>query len=399
MKVCQLCAVDFTLRKFLLPLIDGMRAKGWEVTAVCSDGPYIKELRAEGYRIETVAIARNMNPVAALRSLLNLLRLFRRERFDVLHAHTPVAALIGRVAARLAGIPYVVYTAHGFYFHDGMPGWKRAMYVALEWFGGKFTDLLFCQSSEDAESAVTERIADPAHVLTIGNGVDVRRFDPEKFGDGANVRKEFGIPADAFVIGLIGRQVREKGIAEFLQAAEMLGRRFPCAYILLVGERLASDHAQDVEKEFARARAALGERLIAPGLRNDIPELLAAMNVFCLPSWREGMPRTIIEAMMMGKPVVATDIRGAREEVVNEVTGLLVPVKNPVRLAGALSSCLENPGWARQAGKAGRERALSLYDESKVVALQLDRIEQEMRQRGLLPQCHRRAHEIGSDRP
>jgi hypothetical protein len=103
MKVCQLCAVDFTLKHFLLPLVDGMRAQGWRVTAVCSDGPLIGAMRAAGYTIETLPIARSMNPLLALRSLAALTRLFRRERFDVLHAHTPVAALIGRVAARLAG--------------------------------------------------------------------------------------------------------------------------------------------------------------------------------------------------------------------------------------------------------------------------------------------------------
>jgi hypothetical protein len=129
MKVCQLCAVDFTLKHFLLPLIDGMRAQGWQVTAVCSDGPLIGAMRAAGYKIETLPIARSMNPLLALRSLVALTRLFRRERFDVLHAHTPVAALIGRLAARLAGVPLVVYTAHGFYFHDEMPGWKRALFV------------------------------------------------------------------------------------------------------------------------------------------------------------------------------------------------------------------------------------------------------------------------------
>jgi hypothetical protein len=154
MKVCQLCAVDFTLKNFLLPLIDGMRAAGWRVTAVCSDGPFVSGLRERGYTIETVAIARSMNPLAALRSMIALIRLFRRERFDALHVHTPVAALIGRMAGRIAGIPLIVYTAHGFYFHDQMSSRKRSLFVALERFGGLFTDLLFSQSAEDAEEAV-----------------------------------------------------------------------------------------------------------------------------------------------------------------------------------------------------------------------------------------------------
>lgn len=384
MKVCQLCAVDFTLKHFLLPLVDGMRAQGWQVTAVCSDGPLIGAMRAAGYTIETLPIARSMNPLLALRSLVALTRLFRRERFDVLHAHTPVAALIGRLAARLAGVPLVVYTAHGFYFHDEMRGWKRALFVALERLGGRFTDLLLSQSTEDAEDAVRERIAPRERVLAIGNGIAVARFDPAKVGSGDTVRDALGISRDSFVIGMIGRQVREKGIAEFLAAAVLVAEAHPRVCFLLVGERLASDHAAGIDAEFAAARAALGRRLVAPGLRSDVPQLLAAMDLFCLPSWREGMPRTIIEAMVMGKPVLATDIRGAREEVVPEVTGLLVPTRAPEALARAMERFVADPEWARRLGRAGRERALQLYDEEKVVALQLDRIRQVARERKLL---------------
>lgn len=384
MKVCQLCAVDFTLKHFLLPLIDGMRARGWAVTAVCSAGKHVAQLRTAGYEIETIAISRSLNPLLALRSLFALARLFRARQFDVVHAHTPVAALIGRLAARLAGTPLVVYTAHGFYFHDEMYRWKRAMFVALERLGGHFTDLLFSQSEEDAKSAVEEGIASADNVMVIGNGVVVGRFDPERVGNGSDTRDALGIPRDSFVVGMIGRQVREKGIGEFLSAATEIGARDSRYWFLLVGERLSTDHAAGVEGEFVRAKAALGPRLVATGLRKDIPELLAAMDLFCLPSWREGMPRTIIEAMMMGKPVLATDIRGAREEVVPEATGVLVPTRDAAALSRAMQRFADNPEWARRLGVAGRERALLLYDERKVVERQLDRIMHAARQRGLL---------------
>ncbi|HLA34298.1 MAG TPA: glycosyltransferase family 4 protein [Rhodocyclaceae bacterium] len=384
MKVCQLCAVDFTLKNFLLPLIDGMQQAGWQVTAVCSDGPAIAGLRERGYRIETLTIARSLNPWRALRSLLALIALFRRERYDVVHVHTPVAALIGRMAAFAVGTPLVVYTAHGFYFHDEMPYWKRWIFVMLERFAGLFTDILFSQSSEDVEDAVKEKIAARARVLAIGNGVDVARFTPSRVAPAAQLRQSLGIPPQAFVVGLIGRQVREKGVAEFLTAATTLATRYPQVWFLLIGERLANDHANGVEAEFAQAKQALGSRLVAPGLRGDIPECIAAMDVFCLPSWREGMPRTIIEAMMMAKPVVATDIRGAREEVVAEETGLLVATRAPQQLAAALERLILDPAWGERLGRAGRERALRLYDETKVVALQLQRIAQAAQQKGIV---------------
>lgn len=383
MKVCQLCAVDFSLRHFLLPLIDGMRDRGWQVTAVCSDGSGVQELRQLGYRIETVPIARSFNAFAHAVSVVRLARLFRRERFDVLHAHTPIAALVGRIAARVAGTPLVVYTAHGFYFHDDMPAWKRRVFVALERLGGRWTNLLLTQSDEDAHTAIVEGIMPAADVLAIGNGVDAARFDPQRIGDGRAQRSVLGIPEDAFVVGLIGRQVREKGIVEFLGAARMVAQRHPHVWFLLIGERLISDHDGGVEREVAAVRCELGARLMTIGARRDIPEMLAAMDVFCLPSWREGMPRTIIEAMMVGRPVVATDIRGAREEVVPGVTGLLVPVRAPARLAEAIADLVRDPAKGRRMGAAGRERALVLYDERRIVANQIVHIAEYAGRRGL----------------
>jgi len=189
---------------------------------------------------------------------------------------------------------------------------------------------------------------------------------------------------DAPVIGIIGRLVREKGYGEFLQAAEIVARHHPDTYFLLVGDRLQSDHNDRIDDLISHAQSALGNRLIMTGFRSDTPSMLAAMSVFCLPSWREGMPRTIIEAMMMGRAVVATDIRGAREEVVHGVTGLLVPVRDGVALAEALVRCLENHEGIRHMGQLGRQRALELYDEKKVVTLQIERISIEACGKGLL---------------
>lgn len=383
LKVCQLCAVDFSMKHFLLPLIDGMRAVGWEVTGVCSDGPEIAGLRTAGYTIDTIPISRSLNVFRHAISVLRLAHYFRRQRYDVLHVHTPVAALVARVAAVLAGVPTVIYTAHGFYFHDEMPAWKRRLFVVLEQFAGRFTDLLFTQSAEDAETAVSEGISSTERTLAIGNGVDAGRFLPAVVGDGRMIREALEIPASAFVIGIIARQVAEKGIVEFVQAAVGAAECNPNLYFLMVGERLASDHAGAVETTLDEAKAKLGGRLILTGGRKDIPELLAAMDVFCLPSRREGMPRTIIEAMMMGKAVVATDIRGSREEVVDQVTGLLVPTRSPAALERAFLELAGDQHKVIRMGAAGRERAMALYDESKVVALQVARIQSWLGDRGV----------------
>ncbi len=385
MKVCQLCTVDFTLQKFLLPLIDAMRDVGWDVTAVSSDGPYIAGLRKAGYRIETLSIARSVVSFSHFKSLWQLVRLLRRERFDVLHVHTPVAALLGRIAAKLVGVPLVIYTAHGFYFHDEMPDWKYRFFVRLERLAGRFTDFLFTQSAEDAAAAVRLGIMPAQAALAIGNGVSVTQFDPAA-QDSLAARKTLGIPPHAPVVGIIGRLVQEKGYVELLLAAERLLASYPDVHYLVVGERLASDHDARVDAELARAQRLLGTRLILAGMREDIPVMLAAMDIFCLPSYREGMPRTIIEAMMMAKPVVATNIRGSREEVVQGVTGLLVPTKDANALVRALERLIQDAALRAGMGQAGRERALALYDEQKIVTLQIEKIRALVQQAGLQPE-------------
>ena len=377
MKVCQLTNVGFALNKFLLPLIDAQIANGDEVVAVCAEDEYVEGLRNDDYRVETLSITRGMNPLKHLYSIWVIFWFLRREKFDLVHVHTPVAALLGRIAARLCGVSLVVYTAHGFYFHDDMPSIKRAFFAGLERFAGRFTDLLFTQSSEDEKAAVAERIMPKDRVFTIGNGVDVNRFNTggDLVGkDSGSIRNEFGISDDHFVIGMVGRQVQEKGILELLEAARILVDKYDDISFILVGDRLNSDHAASVEAAINQTKAALGERLILTGMRSDTPELLSAMDLFTLPSWREGMPRTIIEAMMMALPVVATNIRGSREEVVDGETGLLVPLRDPHALTKAIEQLYKDKEKAKVMGRVGRKRALELYDEEKVIQRQIELI-------------------------
>ena len=375
MKVCQLCNVGFSLNKFLLPLVDAQMANGDEVVSVCADDEYVEEIRNDGYRVVTLPITRGMNPIKHLYSIWRLFLFMRKEQFDLVHVHTPVAALLGRIAAWLSRVPLIVYTAHGFYFHAGMSSKKRIFFVGLERLAGRVTDLLFTQSAEDAESAVNESILPAVRVFAIGNGVDVARFNPTILLENNHIRKELAIPEDVFLVGMIGRQVEEKGIVELLESARALVGKYDDIYFIIIGDRLSSDHAIDVDEVVQQTKLLLGEKLLLPGMRADIPELLCAMDLFVLPSWREGMPRTIIEAMMMGLPVIATNIRGSREEVVDGVTGLLVPLRDPDALSKAIESLYNDREKGKSMGKAGRERALEFYDEKKVVEKQIHLID------------------------
>lgn len=127
MKICHVCAVDFTLKRLILPLIDMQSSNGYIVKSVCSDGKHVIDLRQDGYDIKTISTARSLSPFKGLVTIWKLFLFFRQESFDVVHVHTPIAAFLGRIAAFFARVPFVVYTAHGFYFHDEMPFLKRSI--------------------------------------------------------------------------------------------------------------------------------------------------------------------------------------------------------------------------------------------------------------------------------
>jgi len=370
MKICQLCAVDFTLHHFLRPLIHGMAAEGHDVVAVCADGPYLNAVQAEGVRVETIPFSRALFDFRShWRAYRRLKRLFRDEKFDLVHVHTPVAAMIGRLAARCTGVPRVVYTAHGFYFHNGMSPLKRRFFIGLEWLAGRLTDVLFTQSAEDAETARRYGLCRGGVIEAIGNGSDPARFAPATDEAARTaLRRDLGAGPDDTVILMVGRLVAEKGYPELFEAMRHVN-----ATLWVAGERLPSDHADAIDDWIARIGhdETLSKRIKLLNYRSDMPELMAAADIFTLPSHREGMPRSIAEAMLCGLPVVATDIRGSREEVIDGKTGLLVPVNDPAALADALSALVADKDKRRSFGAAALTRARDLFDEARIVARQI----------------------------
>jgi glycosyltransferase involved in cell wall biosynthesis len=372
MKICQLCTVDFSLHHFLLPLMVSMRDAGHEVIGMCADGPLVEPVREAGFRVETPPLARSFNPLQAVAAIFRLYKLLRRERFDLVHVHTPAAAFVGRIAARLAGVPRIVYTAHGFYFHENMAWPKRWLIVVMEWLAGRFTHTLFTQSDEDAAVAKRLGLCRTGDILPIGNGSDPARFHPcTDQAARQEMRAELGVEGDKPVIVMIGRLVAEKGYPELIEAMRALD-----AHLWIVGERLVSDHAQPIDHALKMIENDpwLSRKIKLLGYRSDVPDLLRAGDIFVLPSHREGMPRSIIEAMLTGLPVVATNIRGSRELVVDGETGVIIPVGDVGEISNALQTLIADRETMSRMGTAGLERARARYDETQVVRRQLEHL-------------------------
>jgi glycosyltransferase involved in cell wall biosynthesis len=343
---------------------------GFEVSVACSPGADLTAVRAAGIRAIELPIARSYSVLTHARAVAQLTRLLRRERPDILHVHTPVASLLARLAAAVAGVPSVVYTAHGFYFHERMPRLERAAHIALERAAARVTDVLLTQSEEDRQTCLEVSIRPRRLLATLGNGVDVEAIAalaPEREA----VREELGIATGDVVVGFVGRQVVEKGWPDLVAAMHLALPRAPSVRALAIGSNFAGDRDPSGAIELPRA--------IVLGHRTDVPRLLHAVDIFALPSYREGMPRSILEAMAASRPVVATDIRGCREEVVEGVTGHLVPVGAPAELAASLVRLATSPALRASMGAAGLSRARALFDERLVIQRLFDAYETALR--------------------
>ena len=363
MKIIELTNVDFSLRHFLLPLMRGIRARGHDVLGVCAEGPLLDAVRAEGFRVVGLPFSRRISPFAHARAFLALVKLFRAERPDLVHAHMPLSGFLARLAARCAGVPRIAYTCHGFWFNNPGPWPRRAAGFVLEWLAAQVTDVYLTVSEQEAADACRLHLS--AQATPVGNGRDPAVFHPDPAAR-ARVRAALAVPLDRVVVIAVSRLVRHKGYPEL--AAAM--RDVPGAELWVVGDRLASDRGEDMGA--ALQQAGLGARLRLLGYREDIAALLAAADIFALPSHFEGLPMSVIEAMLTGLPVVATDISGPREQVVHGETGLLVPPRQVPPLAAALARLAADPPLRAAMGEAGRRRARELYDEARVVARTLD---------------------------
>ena len=364
MKIIEITNVDFSLRHFLLPLMRAMRARGHEVVGACAEGPLLTDVRAEGFRVIAIPFVRRLSPLAQFRAFRSLVAILRAEQPDVVHAHMPISGFLARLAARVAGVPRIAYTCHGFLFNDASSSLpRRALSLIMEWIAGRVTDVFLTVSEAEAKDARRLHIARLA--VAVRNGRDPAVFRPDPSAR-ARVRGELGVSQDRVVIIAVSRLVWHKGYPEL--AAAM--RSVPEAELWVVGERLDSDRGADMA---ALLRSAgLGCRLRMLGYRADVPALLAAADIFTLPSRFEGLPMSVIEAMLTALPVVATTVRGPAEQVVDGLTGISIPPGDPVALGRALDRLAGGADLRARMGQAGRRRAVDRYDEAKVLSRTLD---------------------------
>lgn len=372
-KVCHIVSTDITVKFLLMPQLKFLMGEGYNVYVICSPGKLKKDIEAEGIKVKTIQIKRKISPLADMVSLVKLFFYFKKEKFDIVHTHAPKPGLLGQLAAKMAGVPIIVNTIHGLYFTENSSFLKRNFFIFMEKIAAKCSSLIFSQNREDMETMVKEKIAKPEKIKYLGNGIDMKRFNPERFSDAfvKNKKNALNLPADAKIIGAVGRLVKEKGYMELFSAFSDVLKNFPNTLLLAIGPE-EPEKKDSFSPEIVKSYELDGKVLFL-GERTDVDELYPLMDVFVLASHREGFPRTVLEAMAMTRPIVATNIRGCREEIDNGINGVLIPPKSAKELAQAIIYLLRNPDRVKGMGIRAGEKARREFDERLV----FDRIKKE----------------------
>jgi glycosyltransferase involved in cell wall biosynthesis len=327
------------------------------------------EIRGQGFKLFPInLLRRSVNPIRELLAVIGLARLYRAEKPDLVYHVAVKPILYGSLAARLAGIPSVINVFAGLGYTYTSDEWKARLFRLLLKFGlnaacNSSGSIAVFQNEEDQAQLVRDHAVRRSHTRVIrGTGVDTDRFRPTS--------EESGDP----VILLPCRMLWDKGVGEFLEAARLVKRQKPRVRFVLVGRCDEENPAsiQSVQLHRWQEEGAIEWW----GHRSDMPAVLGHAAVVVLPSYREGLPVSLLEAAACGKPIVATDVPGCRDVVRHRVNGLLVPPKNATALAEAIAVLLENPGLRNELGRRGRDivvkefsstlvtrQTLALYDE------------------------------------
>lgn len=346
-----------------------LRAAGFRVLLVSSPGDLLWTTAAREH-VEPIAIPmhRGISPWADLVAFYRLWRLLGFRRPDLVEFSTPKAGLLGTLAAKVRGVPRRVYMLRGLKLETST-GLKRHLLLLAEKLASACASVVLCNSQSLRSQVRALRIAPAAKLQVLGegssNGVNVERFSPGS----SSVRADLGIPPDAPLIGFAGRLTRDKGLPELVAAFESTLHSEPSAHLLLVGW---FDNSEDALDAAVRDRIRRHPQIHCTGFVRDTAPYYRAMDLLVLPTWREGFPNAVLEAAATGIPVVTTHCTGARDSVLPEVTGLLIPPGRSDAIREAVLKIICDPQLSCRMGQAARAWVLKHYPEEKVVTITAD---------------------------
>lgn len=303
-----------------------------------------------------------VRPVSPLRdslALAGLVKRVRRGKYHIVHTHTSKAGILGRLAARIARVPVVVHTPHGNVFDGYFPRWKTRLFIEAERRAARWTDRVIELTPGGIDAHLAQGIGRREQFVSIFSGIDLNPFhDARNCRD--QTRAALGVQPGEFLVGGVGRLEPIKGFTYFMAAARTVAKSAPKVRFVHAG-------GGSMDEAMRRAAEPLNGQIRFLGLRDDVPNLMAAFDVLVVPSINEGMGRVILEAGAAGTPVVATRVGGIPEVVDDGRTGLLVPPRDPSAIAGKVLDLMSTPDRARSMGETARSRIVPGYGLERMV--------------------------------
>lgn len=370
-RVLHVCTIDGSLQGLLRQQIDGARDLGYDVHLASAPGEYADRLTEAGFHHHALEHStRRWAPWADVLTARDFGRLIKRLQPDIVHLHTPKPGVYGRIIGRLSGVPLVVNTVHGLYVGTGDPWPKKAVVLATEGLAARFSHVELFQSDDDRRRL--RRWSGRSRSVLLGNGIDLRTFRPPTEQERASARTKLAISDNEVIFLIVGRLVAAKGYPDLLEALALLSSDLSIR--VLAAGNADVDKGDSLDAAFRSRAEAAGMRFL--GVVDDMHSLYAAADVVVLPSHREGMPRSLMEAAAMALPVIATDIPGCRAVVEPGQTGLIVPVAAPQPLADAMRSLAEDATLRASLGRNGADKAITDFN-GEVQVKRIDRVYRE----------------------
>ncbi|PTB32419.1 glycosyltransferase family 4 protein [Photobacterium phosphoreum] len=364
MKILQVTTASMTLNAFLLPFAESFKKQGWQVDAAASDISKYDNVLNTHDRCFDIKFCRNPLKLKQLyQSLKHIRSLLKEQQYDVVHVHTPIAAFLTRLATLGIKNTKVFYTAHGFHYINTNPKWKNTLFYLAEKLAGYKTDHLFVINQDDYKFAVKKKIL-PENKITLihGIGVDLTRYQIDEQAR-IEIRKQLQLSDSCFMLLQIAELNHNKNHTIVLQALALFKRMYSDADIryVVVGEGALRENLQQQANVLG-----LSNIVKFLGQRDDIPSLLSACDALSLSSKREGLPRCILEAMCVKKPIVASKIRGCTD-LLSSGAGVLVEYNNVEQWAKAIEQLYFHSKQRNDMGKIGYQLINDCYQQQKVV--------------------------------
>ncbi|MGI9272583.1 MAG: glycosyltransferase family 4 protein [Woeseiaceae bacterium] len=383
MKIVHISAWAKTFTQFRMPMLWALNDIVESQLIYCPDrDAHFDRLKENGFEVVTGPVSKGMT-LSVLGEIRQLTRFLKNESFDVLIAHQPMAALIGIIAARRANVAVKIYSTGGLKYVPDQDGISNTLMRIGEVKLINWSDAVLLVNKED-EKTLSGLSVDPRRVHIVGPrggcGLDTDVFNPrEREEYYTHSREQLGLEPDHQVVGFVGRCVWEKGLRELAEAAVILSKD----PVLQNLRYCILGNGGDLD-EFRELVETLGvsKFFVFPGYLPAIHEFVAAFDVFILPSYREGLPISLLEAQAMGIPSVTTDVRGSRELVEDGKTGLLIECRNPTAIATALRQMIEDPEMAQRLANAAVTNIRDNYSEAALLPRTMQ-ILQETIERGL----------------